>query len=331
MRIVDAFPGRGLLAVVVMAAACNNAGSDLGVEVTARSAVTVLVYLDRDGSRTPTEVIDTVFRNARVGLLPLTGSDTLEAQFTTTQGLARFDAVPLGTYRIGVTQASVGDSVEVQAIDPDTLQIVASDTNRGVLVRLGYPEVSIREARSAPLGRRVFVRGFILAGVQSFRDTTSHLADSSGQIRLTRVSLRGSITGNSPGDSVSVLGLTSTRSGQPTLDNAIISRFGARPAPIPLPVATITAVTANNGVLDAGLVLITGALISDTSTVAPDFRVVASDGTGDLTIILDGNIPFARANFRPGRSMNIRGVLVPDGAGSWQLKPRDTGDVGFNN
>jgi hypothetical protein len=29
--------------------------------------------------------------------------------------------------------------------------------------------------------------------------------------------------------------------------------------------------------------------------------------------------------------MNVRGVLVPDGLGSWQLKPRDTGDVGFNN
>jgi hypothetical protein len=230
-----------------------------------------------------------------------------------------------------VSQLSIGDSIEVQDIDPDTLHIEASDSNTGVLVRLGYPEVSIREARTSPPGRRVFVRGFILAGVQSFRDTTSHLADSSGQIRLTRVSLRGNITGNNPGDSVSVLGLTSTRAGQPTLDNAIISRFGARPAPIPLPVATITAATASNGLLDAGFVLITGAIISDTSTIAPDFRVVVSDGSGNLTIILDGNIPFARGNFRPGRSMNVRGVLVPDGLGSWQLKPRDTGDVGFNN
>jgi hypothetical protein len=329
MRSVDLRVGRGVLAALALAAACDNAGSDLGVDVSVRNAVSVFVYLDRDGSRTA-GAADTVFRNARVALLPFAGSDTIEAQFSTTQGNVRFDGVPPGTYRIGVSQLSIGDSIEVQEIDPDTLNIEASDTNSFVQVRLGYPEVSIREARASPLGRRVFIRGFILAGVQSFRDTTSHLADSSGQIRLTRVSLRGNLTGNNPGDSVSVLGLTSTRTGQPTLDNAIISRFGARPAPIPLPVATITAATANNGILDAGLVLITGALISDTSTVAPDFRVVASDGTGDLTIILDGNIPFVRSSFRPGRSMNVRGVLVPDGSGAWQLKPRDTADVGFN-
>jgi len=329
MRRMDARLGRGLLAGLALAAACDNAGSDLGVEVETRNAVTVQVYLDRDGSHTA-GATDTLFRNARVALLPFAGSDTIEAQFTTTLGVVRFEGIPLGKYRIGVTQPSIGDSIQVQEIDPDTVKIEASDTNTFVSVRLGYPEVSVRAARALPIGRRVFVRGFILAGVQSFRDTTSHLADSSGQIRLTRVSLRGNITGNAPGDSVSVLGLTSTRAGQPTLDNAIISRFGARPAPIPLPVATITAATASNGVLDAGFVLVTGAIISDTSTIAPDFRVVASDGSGDLTIILDGNIPFSRANFRPGRSMNVRGVLVPDGAGAWRLKPRDTGDVGFN-
>jgi hypothetical protein len=328
MRSSDALAGRLLLATVVVAAACDNAGSDLGVEVTIRNVVTAQVYLDRDGSRTA-NASDTLFRNARVALLPFAGTDTIEAQFTTTQGIARFEGVPLGKYRIGVTTSSIGDSIEVQEIDPDTLNIEASDTNTGVTVRLGYPEFSIREARALPGGRRVFIRGVVLAGVQSFRDTTAHVADSSGQIRLTRASLRFG-TGNAPGDSVSVLGLTSSRAGQPTLDNAIMSRFGARPAPIPLPVSTITAITANGGVLDAGFVLVTGAIINDTSTVAPDFRVVASDGTGNLTIILDGNIPFARSNFRPGRSMNVRGVLVPDGSGSWQLKPRDTGDVGFN-
>jgi hypothetical protein len=166
--------------------------------------------------------------------------------------------------------------------------------------------------------------------VQSFRDTTSHLSDSSGAIRLTRVALRGGLTGNNPGDSVSVLGVTSSRAGQPTLDQAVISRFGTRPEPIPLPVGTGPASNAGNGIWDAALVQITGALISDTATIAPDFKVVVSDGTGSLDMILDGNLQFPRTAFRPGRSVNARGVLVPNGVGGWVFKPRALGDVTLN-
>jgi hypothetical protein len=96
-------------------------------------------------------------------------------------------------------------------------------------------------------------------------------------------------------------------------------------------VSTATAATANAGLLDAGLVQITGAIVSDTATVAPDFRITASDGSGSLTIILDGNLTFFRGNFRVGRSINVKGVLVPDGSGSWTLKPRDPSDVNLNN
>jgi len=58
--------------------------------------------------------------------------------------------------------------------------------------------------------------------------------------------------------------------------------------------------------------------------------VIVSDGTGNLTVLLDGNINFPRTSFRPGRSMNARGVLVPDGVGGWVFKPRDLGDVVLN-
>jgi hypothetical protein len=171
----------------------------------------------------------------------------------------------------------------------------------------------------------------ILAGVQSFRDTTSHLADTSGQLRMTRVMLRAGLTGNAPGDSVSALGTSSMRAGQPTLDLALISRFGSRPPPIPFAVTTMAASTASGGTLDAALVQVIGALVSDSITVAPDFQVTASDGTGPIVIILDANQPFARNQFRPGRSLNVTGVLVPNGAGAWILKPRATSDVQFNN
>jgi hypothetical protein len=311
----------------VFAAACSNAGSELGLSVNTSNIVSVGVYLDRDGSRTLSLPTDTAFANARVALLFAGSSDTLKAETTNSLGIALFNGVPLGQYRVVVVPASIGDSIEVQKIDPEDITVRAADAVTVVLARLGYPEVSIRQARALPAGRRVFIRGIVLAGVQSFRDTTSHVADSSGQIRLTRVSLRGGLTGNNPGDSVSVLGLTRSRAGQPTLENALLSRFGQGPAPIALPVGTGTAASANNGLLDAALVQITGALISDTATVAPDFRVVASDATGTLNILLDGSINFNRTAFRPGRSMIVRGVLVPDGQGGWSLKPRELSDV----
>ena len=313
-------------AAAVLTAACNNAGSDLGQSPLKLNAISAQAFLDRDGSHTFTPA-DTLFPGARVSLRPLGGGKAIQTVTTNINGIARFNGVPLGEYTITVDQASIGDSIAVAAVDSSHVKVQLADTITHVVVRLGFPEVSIRQARLLPLGKRVFIRGVVLAGVQSFRDTTSHVADSSGQIRLTRVSLRGGLIGNNPGDSVSVLGVSSSRAGQPTLDNAVISRFGARPAPIPLSISTLTAANASGGTLDAALVIITGAIISDTATVAPDFRVTASDGSGPIVVVLDGNINFNRANFKLAHSMNVRGVLVPDGLGGWTLKPRDPLDA----
>lgn len=319
------------LAAALLAVGCENAGTGLGISLFPSGTVGVFAYLDRDGSRTYTPALDTVFANARVALLPVGGTDTARVITTGPTGQAVFSDVPLGRYRVVIDPASIGDTISVQLVDSAAGFTVAANDSIGVLARLGYPEVSIRAVRGLPLGRRVFLRAVVLAGVQSFRDTTSHITDTSGFLRLTRVNLRGGLTGNNPGDSVSVLGVTATRLGLPVLDNVSLARFGVRPAPVPIAVSTGSAATATNGTLDAALVQVTGAIISDTSTVAPDFLVRGSDGSGDLEILLDGNINFFRANFRIGRSMNARGVLVPDGLGRWRLKPRDTGDVIFNN
>jgi hypothetical protein len=321
-----------LLALAAGAFACANAGSDLGFVSSSTARVIVGVYLDRDGSRTFTPPpVDTVFIGARVALLTAGTRDTVRTLITGAGGLATFDAVPVGEYTIAVTQASIGDSIQVAAIDSANVRVTATGGDQSVLVRLGYPEVTIRTVRTLPLGKRAFIRGVILAGVQSFRDTTSHVADSSGQIRLTRVILRGGLTGNAPGDSVSVLGTVSTRAGQPTLDLALVAKIGSRPAPVPFSLSTAAAGTASGGSLDAALVQVIGAIVSDSATVAPDFQVTASEGSGPLKIILDATLPFARTAFRPGRSLNVTGVLVPDGQGGWTLKPRTTGDVVFNN
>ncbi|MGE0555792.1 MAG: hypothetical protein AB7R55_20360 [Gemmatimonadales bacterium] len=316
------------LVAACLLAACENSGLDLGFPPEETGTIEALVYLDRDGSRTPTFPLDTLYPGARVALLQRGSGDTVTTTVTGQTGIARFTSVPLGEYRLGIVTGSLGDSIAVGRIDSSEVRLETTpDTLQVTVARLSYPEVSLREARNLPQGKRVFVRGVVLVGVQAFRDTTSHVSDSSGAMRLTRVSLRGGLTGNNPGDSVSVLGITSTRAGQVVLDQAVVSRFGTRPPPIPNQTTTGIAATAANGTLDANLVQITGATISDTATDAPDFRATISDGSGSLVVLLDGNLNFVRSAFRPGRVLDVRGVLVPDGVGGWSLKPRDPVDA----
>jgi hypothetical protein len=314
-----------LAALIGLGAACSNAGSDLGPLPASFRSIPIAVFLDRDGSNSLTAG-DTVYGGARVSLRPHKGGGILQTVSSSPNGDAEFKNVPLGQYSVTVDSASLGDTLAVGRVDPGSLLIRDQDNVPQITIRLTYPEVSIRNARTAPLGRRLLLRGLILAGVQSFRDTTSHISDTSSQIRLTRVALRGGITGNNPGDSVTVLGTVSTRAGQPTLDQAIISLLGTRPSPIPVSLLTSVAAGASGGVLDAGLVQLT-AIITDTLTVAPDFHVTGNDGSGPIIIVLDPIGGFFRGAFLPGKTMSIRGVLVPDGAGQWRLKPRSPADA----
>ncbi len=320
---------RHVVAWLAVLSACSNAGDDITFGPLPTGQVNVLVFLDRDGSATAT-ALDTVFTSARVALLAPQSDDTIRVKLSDAQGVAVFDTVPIGQYRVVIDTRSIGDSLIVAAIDSASVRLNAGDPPFGVVARLAFPEVSLRAARTLALGKRVFVRGIILAGVQSFSDTTAHLADTSGTLRLTEVSLAAGLTGNSPGDSVVVLGRVGVRSGQPVLTMSRLIRIASRPAPIPFAVSTANAASANGGALDAALIQITSALISDTATVAPNFRVTVSDGTGNLTVLLDANILFLRTAFAPGRSMNTRGVLVPDGLGQWMLKPRVGNDVILN-
>jgi hypothetical protein len=289
-----------------------------------------VLYLDRDGSGTPTAP-DTLFQGARVSLRPAAGGAAVQTATSTVQGIATFTSVRLGDYRVTVDPLSVGDSLQVAEIDSDSIRVSATAPQVQVAVRLAYPEVSVRQARLLPAGRRVFVRGLVLAGVQLFSDLSSHMADTSQAVRLTGVALQGGLTGNAAGDSVVVLGTVSQSNGQPVLNNARLTRVATRPAPVPKAISSALAANAQNGALDADLVLLSSVMISDSMTVAPHFRVVASDGSGAVTIELDANLGFNTTGFRVGRIMNVRGVLVPTGLGSWILKVRGGGDVTFLN
>lgn len=319
---------RRALTMLILLVACSNAGSDLGLTPTATRTVVVRAFIDRDGSGTSTSA-DTAYTGAKVSLRPAGGGKAVFTATTSALGGVLISPVSVGQYAVTVDSASTGDSLQVGFVDPNPLVLSATpDTGQvGITIRLEYPSASIRQARVSPPGKRLMIRGLILAGVQSFRDTTAYVQDTSGYVRLTRVSLRGGLTGNSPGDSVTIIGSTSSRSGQPTLDLAIITLVGPRPAPVPRFISTRVAATAMGGTLDAALVQVDAAIITDTAAVVPDFRVVADDGSGVLAVLLDAQGGYNRSLFVPGRRMTVRGVLVPLGAGQWQLKPRSPGDI----
>jgi len=326
-------PSRRLAVAVALSlalAGCDPAGLDLGFGAEPTGEVAVGVFLDRDGSRGATP-FDTVYQGASVSLRPIAGGAPVATTTTDIQGIARFSQLRLGDYLVTVAPTSIGDSIQVSDVSPDSIRVTAVASQVPVTVRLAYPETSIRQARLLPPGRRVFVRGQILSGVQVFSDLSAHMNDTSVAIRMTGVALLGGLTGNSPGDSVVVVATTGQANGQPILTSATLTRVAARPAPVPKAITSGVAANAQNGALDADFVLVSSVVISDTATVGADFRVTASDGSGSVTILLDANIGFVTGGFRPARTMSVRGVLVPDGLGGWRLKPRGGGDVTFLN
>ena len=309
--------------LLVLTTACDNSGQSLAYPELTTGQIVVGVYLDRDGSLTETAA-DTIVSGVRVALLTATGTDTLRIATTQPDGIARFTDVPLGSYRVRVDREALPDTLPVVVGDTGIMRILALPDSAGAsrLVRLGYREVTIAEARAMAPGQRVFIRGIVLATLQSFRDSSTHLASGGSFIRVTGATHRPGRTGNNLGDSVIVLGTTGTNAGQPVMRGGLVGTVTERLAPIPLPITLADAITANNGTLDAALVELPIATITDTATVTPDYRVRMAVGTDTLTVILDQLLNVQRSNFIPGRLLNARGVLVPNGDGTWFLKPR---------
>lgn len=312
-----------LSAALLFATACDNAGQSLSYPELGSGQVAVGVYFDRDGSLTQTNA-DTILQGVRVALLTAAGSDTLEVATTQADGVARFTNVAVGSYRIRVDREALPDSLPVVAGDTGTFRILARADSAGAVrtVRVGYREVTISEARALAPGQRVFIRGIVLATLQSFRDSSTHIASGPNFIRVLGATHRPGRTGNNLGDSVIVLGTTGSNAGQPILRSGLVGTVTERLPPIPQPISLADAITANNGTLDAALVELPVATITDTATVTPDFRVRMAIGNDTITVLLDQLLNVQRANFVPGRLLTARGVLVPNGNGTWFLKPR---------
>ena len=183
--------------------------------------------------------------------------------------------------------------------------------------------ISIAAARARPAGTVVNVVGVALNGTATFSDSTVSLADTSGAIRLTR--LRATVAA---GDSVQVRATTSSRAGEPTLDAGTTTPLGTGLAPAAPTLKTAVAASAAGGTRDAQLVVVDSAVVSDTASVLGGFRLTVSDGSGNLTVLLDQQGGFAVPGvYVPANRFRIVGLLVPTGTGSWMLKPRSAADL----
>jgi len=312
------------LALVLVAAGCESSGTDRVLAIEATGTVLGLVFFDADGNREPGGA-DTPLAGVAVALAPSGGRIPVAQGISDADGVVRLDQVGVGRYVVVVDSTTVPDSVDVVRI-ADSAFIVGPADSVTVEVALSFPRVTVREARLLPVGTRVFVDGLALNAFPAFGDSSVHLADTSGAMRLVRVRPVPIFAG----DSLRVRGTRGASAGQPTLENVTTVLLAVVAVPAPEGVTTAQGRTADGGRLDAALVAVTNATISDTATVAGDFRLRVSDGSGTLEVLLDEDAALDLAPFTPGVSIDATGLLVPTGAGVWQLKPRSDADLAVN-
>jgi hypothetical protein len=307
---------------------CANAGEDRLLTVGSPGVVLGFVVFDVNGSGT-VDVGDDSMPGVRVRLQAIAASDTIASATALSDGSFRMASVPVGRYRVVVDTApfaaAVLDTVVVAHLDSTLLTVSPSDSV-AVNVLIGYPHVTVREARTTvPLGRKVWIEGVGLNSVATYRDTTLHVQDTSAAIRTTRV--RPPPT--APGDSVRVRGTTSLRSGQRTLDDVTVVPIAATFLPPATSLTSAVAASAANGTRDAELVQVDSATVSVVDTVPPgDVRMMVNDGSGSLEVLLDATAVQSNPTYAAGNAFRIVGLLVPTGtAGLWRLKPRSFQDL----
>lgn len=194
-------------------------------------------------------------------------------------------------------------------------------------VSLGFPTVTVAEARTLPAGTQVIISGTALNNKDAFGDNSVHIQDGTGSIR--GVSLRAGTVLS--GDRARFVGTIASQAGQPVLSDVAFFVLSVGELPAPTPLTTVTAHTAGNGVFDAAHVQVRQAQIQDTTTVGTVFVMGVNDGTGRVDVVLQrSDLDYPFEEFIPGKFLTARGVLIPRGDGTWRLFTRNENDVQVN-
>lgn len=304
---------------------CTENSPDRTLAVDATGSVLGVAYLDRNGNGLLDLPADGPFPGVAVELLPRGGGSVVKRAVSNAVGGFDLRDVPVGDYQVRVDPSTLPDSVQLMKIDSAHVRVLAADSVP-VVIALSFPAVTVAAARALPAGRRVFVEGVTLNAWSTFGDSTVHVADSTGAIRMTRVLASPTLAS---GIRVRMLGTTEVRDGQPTLADVSVTALASAQIPTPLVLGTGRALNADTGKADAALVKVVAAPIVGTHTSSGgDFVASLNDGSGLLEVVIDKNSGSSTAGIVPGALLTATGVLVPSGtAGSWQLKPRTTSDL----
>lgn len=320
-------PGLLLAALFTAAGGCGNAGDEFGINLPPAPGIAAQLFVDRDFNEVFSQR-DTILAGVRVFLLVAGGQgDTIAVDTTDVNGQVAYINLAPGPYTLSVDSVgSLGDSL-FTFLTPASVQVVLSGPVPLFAIRLGFPTDDVPGVRGSAVGRRVVTSGIVLSGPQFFSDTSAFLRDDGGAIRLTSATV---LIGNfvTPGDSVRVLGTVAVRNGQPVLDAAeIVLLIPGINAAIVDTITTAAAATAQGGALDADLVRIQAAGVTDSASVGGDYTITVDDGSGPVIVVVDSVLALNPTAVVPGDSLRVNGVLVPTGTGSWVLKPRITSDL----
>jgi hypothetical protein len=283
------------------------------------------VYLDLNGNREPEPAgPDQALAGVGIRLVVAGTLDTLARATSDANGGFVFNGVPVGQYTIVVPPAAMfGDSIRVVRIDTAEVSVGVGD-EQIVEIAVSFPTYTLEEARARPIGEKIFVEGLALNARPTFGDSTVHVRDSTGAMRMTGA--RGPLV--AAGDSVRFLGKVGARDGQPVILEAQSLILAIAGLPVAVRVSSDSAASAGGGALDAELVrVVDGTIADDTVTVNGDYQFTVDDGSGSVLVVLDEDAGLSRAPYVPGAVIDATGVLVPDGAGGWMLKPRNNLDL----
>ena len=147
MRRTSRFLAAIALGASIALGACENAGQDRVLEINASGTVAGVVYLDRDGNLELELPTDTVATGVGVSLVPRGARQAAASTTSGQDGAFRFDAVPVGSYRVVVDTTSIGDSLRVARIDTADVNVAANGSAE-VRVAVSYRNVPIAEAVS---------------------------------------------------------------------------------------------------------------------------------------------------------------------------------------
>jgi hypothetical protein len=313
-----------LFIVALMVAGCDGADDRHVFSLQSTGLVEGQVFLDlnRDGQRSSGEA---ALAGVEVRAVPAGGRTVAGTALSGEEGRFSLGELRVGTYDLEVSGAPLGDSLVLTGVNPSPFE-VRQGAATSATVGLSFRLVSAAQLQTEPEGRRLYVEGVALNARGQLADNAVHVWDGERAVRAMNV---GSFS-MTAGDSVRILGHTARVSGRTVLTEGQGFRVAERPAPTPIELTTAEAASAAGGTLDAALVRVRDALVSNTQSVAGGVLVTLSDGSGSLQVrIPDAHLSAADLpRPDPGAVMTAVGVLVPREAGSgWELRTRSGSDL----